>query len=1116
MVFDIDVARAFYARYPKLVEAAGNMLGRPMTLAEKILYSHSFNPVQSELKRGSDYSTFRPDRVAMQDATAQMAVLQFMNAGREKVAVPSTIHCDHLICARDGVEKDLPAAMKANAEVYDFLRSAASRYGIGFWKPGAGIIHQVVLENYAFPGGMMVGTDSHTPNAGGLGMLAIGVGGADAVDVMAGMEWELKVPKIIGVRLSGSLHGWASPKDVILKLAGILSVKGGTNSIIEYFGPGTESISCTGKATICNMGAEVGATCSVFPYDSRMAAYLKATGREEIAAMADSCASCLKADPETALNPEKYYDRIIDIDLDSLEPYVNGPFTPDAACPVSGMAAKLAETGYPEDVQVSLIGSCTNSSYQDLARAASVARNFLDTGAAPKAKLIINPGSERIRATAERDGIMDTLRAASALIMTNACGPCIGQWDRQAADPLARNSIATSFNRNFAKRADGNPNTHAFIVSPEVAVALAFVGKLYFDPASYPCPEGPEIPVDGYAGCESGYIAPEDGSPAPIIREGSDRIQALKPFPAWDGRDIEGAKLLIKTAGKCTTDHISMAGPWLRFRGHLENISDNLLMGAVNAFNGRTNAVSCNGAEMSVSAAARSYRDSGFGSIVVAEENYGEGSSREHAAMEPRFLGVKAVIAKSFARIHETNLKKQGVLALTFADPADYARVLEGDSIDILCAGIEPGGPVKVVLHHADGSDESFMAVHTYNEQQLGWFRAGSALNSLHKDAEVKVIPLVRGDGVGPEVTASMCRILDAAVEKAYHGTKRLEWMEVPAGGKAFEECGTYLPDETVEAFRKYKIGIKGPLMTPVGGGIRSLNVALRQGLDLYVCLRPVRWFKGVASPVKHPENVDMVVFRENTEDIYAGIEWENGTPEALKFWEFLRDGMGVKKVRFPETSSFGVKPVSREGTERLVRAACRYALDHGRPSVTLVHKGNIMKFTEGGFKKWGYELAQREFGEEIASGKLVIKDCIADAFLQNALLKPQDYSVVATLNLNGDYISDMLAAQVGGIGIAPGANINYDTGDAIFEATHGTAPDIAGKDIVNPCSNVLSGVMMLEHIGWNEAAALVVDALEKSFSEGCATADLARLMDNGHAMGTKEFTDHIVALIEK
>ena len=1117
MVFDIDMVRAFYAGLEDKVEAAGRVLGRPMTLCEKILYSHLYGGAPSKpLVRLEDYAFFRPDRVAMQDATAQMAVLQFMNAGKDAVAVPSSIHCDHLICAKDGVDEDLPAAMKANAEVYDFLQSAAACYGIGFWKPGAGIIHQVVLENYAFPGGMMVGTDSHTPNAGGLGMLAIGVGGADAVDVMAGMEWELKVPKVIGVHLKGRLHGWASPKDVILHLAGILTVKGGTNAIIEYFGEGASSLSCTGKATICNMGAEVGATCSVFPFDGRMADYLRATGRDEVAALAEAHAGCLQADPEVLAAPEKYYDRVIEIDLDALEPYVNGPFTPDAACPMSGMKSRVESMGYPEDVQVSLIGSCTNSSYQDLARTASVARFFLDRGVAPKASLIINPGSERIRATAERDGILSTLKEAGALIMTNACGPCIGQWKRRTSDPEARNSIVTSFNRNFAKRADGNPNTHAFIVSPEVAVALAFVGKLYFNPSEYPAPEGPELPEGGFADCVAGYVAPVAGSPAPVIREGSERLQELKPFAPWDGRDFEGARLLIKTQGKCTTDHISMAGPWLRFRGHLENISENLLMGAVNAFNGRTNAVLCDGEEMAVSAAARRYRDAGCGSVVVAGENYGEGSSREHAAMEPRFLGVRAVIARSFARIHETNLKKQGVLALTFAAPEDYDKVLEGDVLDIRCGGIAPGKPLEVVLHHADGSVETIMAAHSYNDQQIGWLRAGSALNSLRKAAEVRVIPLVKGDGVGPEVTSAMCRILDAAVAKAYGGKRRLQWLEVLAGGKAFEQCGTYLPDETMEAFRKYGIGIKGPLMTPVGGGIRSLNVALRQGLDLYVCQRPVRWYKGVVSPVKHPEKVDMVIFRENTEDIYAGIEWEAGTPEAEKFYGFLRDEMGVTKVRFPQTSSFGVKPVSREGTERLVIAACRYALEHGRPSVTLVHKGNIMKFTEGGFKKWGYEVARREFGEAIDSGRLVIKDCIADAFLQNALLKPEDYSVIATLNLNGDYISDMLAAQVGGIGIAPGANINYATGDAIFEATHGTAPDIAGKNVVNPCSNVLSGVMMLEYLGWGEAARLVEDALEASFAEGYATADLARLMPDGKALGTEEFAGHIVSLIEK
>ncbi|MCI6319136.1 MAG: aconitate hydratase [Bacteroidales bacterium] len=733
MIFDFEMLRGHYARYSQRVSKSRAMLGRPMTLAEKILYAHLYDDGQLRpLKRLEDYAFFRPDRVAMQDATAQMALLQFMNAGRDTVAVPSTVHCDHLICACDGVEKDLPAAEATNREVYDFLQSAAARYGIGFWKPGAGIIHQVVLENYAFPGGMMVGTDSHTPNAGGLGMLAVGVGGADAVDVMSGMEWELKVPKIIGVRLTGALRGWASAKDVILKLAGMLTVKGGTNAIIEYFGEGASTLSCTGKATICNMGAEVGATCSVFPYDGKMRDYLKATDRSEVAALADACASDLCADAEVIAHPEDYYDSLIEINLAELEPYVNGPFTPDAACPMSGVRKRLEETGYPEDVQVALIGSCTNSSYQDLARAASVAEYYLDKGVSPKAQLIINPGSERIYATAQRDGLIDTLKRAGALIMTNACGPCIGQWKRKTDDPLARNSIVTSFNRNFAKRADGNPNTHAFIVSPETAVALAFVGKLWFDTASVPAPYGPELPEKGFAQCSVGYIAPAlEGATEVVIDPKSERLQRLEPFKAWDGKDFMGARLLIKTAGKCTTDHISMAGPWLRFRGHLENISENLLMAAVNAFNGKTNAVLCEGQEIAVSAAARKYRDQGRGSVVVAEENYGEGSSREHAAMEPRFLGVKAVIAKSFARIHETNLKKQGVLALTFADARDYDKVREGDSIDVLCSGIEPGKPVEIVLHHSDGTSESFAAVHSYNAQQIAWFKAGSALNSM-------------------------------------------------------------------------------------------------------------------------------------------------------------------------------------------------------------------------------------------------------------------------------------------------------------------------------------------------------------------------------------------------
>jgi len=744
MAFDINMLSDFYATYADRVSKARKLLGRPLTLSEKILYAHLYNGVPKEpLKRLEDYAFFRPDRVAMQDATAQMAVLQFMGAGKDAVAVPSTVHCDHLICAKDGSEIDLPGAIKTNAEVYDFLQSAAARYGIGFWKPGAGIIHQVVLENYAFPGGMMVGTDSHTPNAGGLGMLAIGVGGADAVDVMAGMEWELKMPKIIGVHLKGSLKGWASAKDVILKLAGILTVKGGTNAIIEYFGMGTSSLSCTGKATICNMGAEVGATTSTFPFDTKMVEYLQATGRADVAAMAMACHSDLRQDPEVLARPEKYYDQVIEIDLSKLEPHVNGPFTPDAACELSKMKERVKQMGYPEDVEVSLIGSCTNSSYQDLARAASVAKSALISGIKPKASLIINPGSEQIRATAERDGILAILKEAGAVIMTNACGPCIGQWTRKTDDNTRRNSIVTSFNRNFAKRADGNPNTHAFIVSPEIAVATAFGGKLGFDPRtdeigsfkfSVPC--GDELPKEGFASCDNGYLAPKAGSPAPVINPESKRLQILKPFCAWDGKDFDSTPLLIKTKGKCTTDHISMAGPWLKFRGHLENISENMLMGAVNAFNDKTNEVlnEIKGEQMAVSASAKLYKENNLGSVVIAEENYGEGSSREHAAMEPRFLGVKAIIAKSFARIHETNLKKQGVLALTFMDPSDYDKVMEGDKIDIKCSGIAPGMKVPVILHHKDGSaDDVIYAQHTYNAQQIAWFKAGSALNSLKK-----------------------------------------------------------------------------------------------------------------------------------------------------------------------------------------------------------------------------------------------------------------------------------------------------------------------------------------------------------------------------------------------
>lgn len=740
MAYDLDMLQRFYANYSSRVASARQRLGRPLTYAEKVMYAHLAEPeTLKEFARGVDYANFSPDRVAMQDATAQMALLQFMNAGRNEAAVPSTVHCDHLICASDGAKTDLATANTTNAEVYDFLKSVSARYGIGFWAPGAGIIHQVILENYAFPGGMMVGTDSHTPNAGGMGMVAVGVGGADAVDVMAGLEWELKVPRLIGVRLSGKLSGWASPKDVILKLAGLLTVKGGTNAIIEYFGEGVASLSCTGRATICNMGAEVGATTSIFPYDDNARRYLEMTGRKDVAAMAEACKTELKADAEVAEAPEKYYDEIIDIDLSALKPYVNGPFTPDAACPIDQMPERVAREGYPQKVEVVLIGSCTNSSYQDLLRAANVIEAGLKAGLKLKTELIINPGSELIRATAERDGLMATFDRVGAVVMANACGPCIGQWKRKTDDPTRRNSIITTFNRNFAKRADGNPNTYAFITSPESAIGYAFTGDLCVHPswsAEYAALEPtvcPDLPPSGFADADNGYIAPRADAPSPIIREGSERLQRLMPFVPWDGKDFDNLRLLIKTKGKCTTDHISMAGPWLRFRGHLENISQNLLMGATNAFTGETNAVknALTGEVQPVSTVAAALRDAGFGSIVVAEENYGEGSSREHAAMEPRFLGVKVILAKSFARIHETNLKKQGMLALTFANAADYDKVQEGDTLSVKCATLTPGQPVEVVTTHTDGTSESIVANHTYNAQQIGWFKAGSALNSL-------------------------------------------------------------------------------------------------------------------------------------------------------------------------------------------------------------------------------------------------------------------------------------------------------------------------------------------------------------------------------------------------
>lgn len=751
MVFDAEIIRNVYQSLPERVNKARKILNRPMTLTEKILYAHlDAGETINSFERGVDYVNFSPDRVAMQDATAQMALLQLMNSGRERVAVPSTVHCDHLIQAHIAAGPDLQTANQNNKEVFEFLSNVSNKFGIGFWKPGAGIIHQVVLENYAFPGGMMIGTDSHTPNAGGLSMIAIGVGGADAVDVMAGMPWELKMPKIIGVKLTGKMSGWTSPKDVILKLAGILTVKGGTNAVIEYFGEGTKSISATGKGTICNMGAEVGATTSIFPFDEKSAAYLKATGREEVAALALENTDYLKADAEVTANPEQYYDRLIEINLSELEPYVNGPFTPDAAYPLSEFAKIVKEKAYPQKMEAGLIGSCTNSSYEDLTRAASIVKKAKEDGLKVKAQFIINPGSEQVRYTAERDGVLAEFESAGAVIMANACGPCIGQWKRELDDPNRPNSIITSFNRNFAKRNDGNPNTHTFIGSPEVVAALTIAGDLCFNPLTDTLvnnkgeqirlqePKGYELPINGFDVKDAGYVAPvADGSKIEInIDPASNRLQKLEAFKPWDGEDLTALPLLIKAKGKCTTDHISMAGPWLRFRGHLDNISDNMLIGAVNAFNEKTNAVldpeTCE--YSAVPALARKFKAQGLGSVVVAEENYGEGSSREHAAMEPRFLNVKAILVKSFARIHETNLKKQGMLALTFANKNDYDKVREDDKISI--SGLKdfaPGKNLVVILTHADGTTDTFEALHTYNEQQIGWYKAGSALNAMNK-----------------------------------------------------------------------------------------------------------------------------------------------------------------------------------------------------------------------------------------------------------------------------------------------------------------------------------------------------------------------------------------------
>lgn len=748
MLFDLDMIKKFYSELPVKLNAARQLVRRQLTLTEKILYTHSPVILSQIPSRGQTYIDFAPDRVAMQDATAQMALLQFDSSGRKRTAVPSTVHCDHLILAETGAKEDLDRANHESKEVFDFLQTISNKYGIGFWKPGAGIIHQVVLENYAFPGGMMIGTDSHTPNAGGLGMIAIGVGGADAVDVMAGMPWELKFPKIIGVKLTGKLNGWASAKDVILKLAGILTVKGGTGAIIEYFGEGTKSISCTGKGTICNMGAEIGATTSIFPYDHRMADYLRATDREQVAALADGLSEHLRADPDVESHPETYYDQLFEIDLSSLEPYINGPYSPDRAWKLSEFAEAIETNGFPEKLSVALIGSCTNSSYEDIERATSIAKQAIKHGLKAKCPLTITPGSEQIRATIQRDGHLDALQGIGGLVLANACGPCIGQWKRHDVAFGEKNSILTSYNRNFSGRNDANPGTHSFVASPEIVIAFSLSGHLKFNPMrdtltndqgqliKLEPPHGEELPKKGFDQGELGYIQPAaDGTKVHIaVDPKSSRIQLLKPFNKWEGTDLIDLYLLAKIEGKCTTDHISPAGKWLRFRGHLDHISDNMFIGAVNAFReeiGRGKNV-LNGEIESFSKVARDYKAAGIGWVVIGDENYGEGSSREHAAMEPRFLGGRAIIVKSFARIHETNLKKQGVLALTFADPADYVKIMEDDLLSLIgLTTFSPGVPLMLRLRHADGSTEEIRLNHTYNESQIAWFIAGSALNYL-------------------------------------------------------------------------------------------------------------------------------------------------------------------------------------------------------------------------------------------------------------------------------------------------------------------------------------------------------------------------------------------------
>jgi len=750
MAFDIDMIKAVYARMPERIKAARKVLNRPLTLTEKILLSHLTHPVKGETKLvpGQSYVEFNPDRVGMQDATAQMALLQFMQAGRPQVAVPSTVHCDHLIQAQVGAKEDLSVALNKNKEVYDFLASVSDKYGIGFWKPGAGIIHQVILEQYAFPGGMMIGTDSHTVNAGGLGMIAIGVGGADACDVMAGLPWELKYPKLIGVKLTGKLSGWTSAKDIILKVSGILTVKGGTDKILEYFGPGAESISCTGKGTITNMGAEIGATTSIFCFDKKMAEYLNGTGRADVSAEADKIAEYLRSDKEVYDQPEKYFDEVIEINLSELEPHINGPFTPDLALPISKFGEAVKKNGWPRYFEVGLIGSCTNSSYEDITRSASIARLAIKKKLKAKTEFTVTPGSEQVRYTTERDGLLQEFEKIGGVVLANACGPCIGQWARHRKSTEPKNSIITSYNRNFAKRNDGDPNTHAFVASPEIVTAMVLSGDLCFNPLTDNLineagetvkleePQGIEMPVKGFAVKDAGYQAPaEDGSNVKVVvSPTSDRLQLLDPFPAWEGTDLSGLRLLIKVEGKCTTDHISLAGPWLKYRGHLDNISNNMLIGALNAFNNKANSVRNQLTEQydEVPKVQRAYKTAHVGSIVVGDENYGEGSSREHAAMEPRHLGVRAILVKSFARIHETNLKKQGMLALTFADKADYDKIKEDDVIDVIgLRNFTPGVPLTLALHHNDGTTEQFKVNHSYNEPQIEWFKAGGALNII-------------------------------------------------------------------------------------------------------------------------------------------------------------------------------------------------------------------------------------------------------------------------------------------------------------------------------------------------------------------------------------------------